>query len=231
MLFVPRQYIKPSMRFCKYGVEDVFELLNAHDQELTLDGLVQIQKQSTLEEADEPEPDPELESKERTMMVSKLTGAWTCSSWRPSVWGHWFKQVVISKSGQGITRMLACHEESMKEKKKSFVSPDFSVWFLQVIFRDFCITLVFLDIGGDDWEDPPTVRGEVPPQIVSHLSDLIFVCEFFITIYFSSPKQIVWSHASHPNIVLWENLPRLTSLVSESHDVNSGDDCNIICTP
>jgi hypothetical protein len=54
-LFVPRQYIKPSLWFCAYGAEDVFELSNPCDQELTLDGLDEIQKQSTLEVTDEPE--------------------------------------------------------------------------------------------------------------------------------------------------------------------------------
>jgi hypothetical protein len=34
-----------------YRVEDVFELLNPHDQELTLDRLVEIREQSALEEA------------------------------------------------------------------------------------------------------------------------------------------------------------------------------------
>jgi hypothetical protein len=44
-------------------------LLNSHDQEILLDSLFKIQKQSTLEEAEEPKPDP----KEGTMMVLKLT--------------------------------------------------------------------------------------------------------------------------------------------------------------
>jgi hypothetical protein len=40
-----------------------------HDQDLTLDYLVEILKQSALEEAEEPEPEPQ----ERTPTVSKLT--------------------------------------------------------------------------------------------------------------------------------------------------------------
>jgi hypothetical protein len=43
--------------------------LNYHDQELTLDDLAVIGKQSALEEAEEPEPQP----KERIKTVSKLT--------------------------------------------------------------------------------------------------------------------------------------------------------------
>jgi len=42
---------------------------NSHEQELTLKTLVEIQKQNTLEEAEEPEPGPE----DRTVTVSELT--------------------------------------------------------------------------------------------------------------------------------------------------------------
>jgi hypothetical protein len=47
----------------------VFELPNFHNQELMLDHHVEIQKQSAVEETEEPEPEP----KERNMMVSELT--------------------------------------------------------------------------------------------------------------------------------------------------------------
>jgi hypothetical protein len=49
-----------------YNAEDIFESLNFHHQECMLDDLVEIQKPSALEEAEEPEP------KERTMTVVKL---------------------------------------------------------------------------------------------------------------------------------------------------------------
>jgi hypothetical protein len=62
-------YIKPKEQIRTYGAEDVFELLNSHDKEHTLDSLVEIRKQSDLEEAEEPEP----ETKERTMTISKRT--------------------------------------------------------------------------------------------------------------------------------------------------------------
>jgi hypothetical protein len=42
-------------------------LLNSHDQDLTLDYLVEIRQQSALEKAEESEP------KERTVTVYKLT--------------------------------------------------------------------------------------------------------------------------------------------------------------
>jgi hypothetical protein len=50
-----------------YNAEDIFESVNFDHQELKLDDLVEIQKPSALEEADEPEP------KERTMTDVKLT--------------------------------------------------------------------------------------------------------------------------------------------------------------
>jgi hypothetical protein len=45
------------------------ELPNSHEQVLTLENLVEIQKQNTLEEAEEPKPGPE----DRTVTVSELT--------------------------------------------------------------------------------------------------------------------------------------------------------------
>jgi hypothetical protein len=54
------------VQICTYNAEGV-ELLNYHDQKLTLDRL-EIWKQSTLEETEAPKP------KERTMTVSNLTG-------------------------------------------------------------------------------------------------------------------------------------------------------------
>jgi hypothetical protein len=49
------------------------ELLNYHDQEVTLHKLSAIRKQSAFEEAAEPEPEP----KERIKTDSKLTkGVW-----------------------------------------------------------------------------------------------------------------------------------------------------------
>jgi hypothetical protein len=60
------QYIRPSALIRTYVAEDVFELQKYHEQDLTLDHLAEIRKQSTLEEAEEPKPQP----KERTMSVS-----------------------------------------------------------------------------------------------------------------------------------------------------------------
>jgi hypothetical protein len=60
---------KPGVKVYMYRAEDVFELLNIHDKELMLDHHLEIQKQSAIEEIEEPKSEP----KERTMMVSELT--------------------------------------------------------------------------------------------------------------------------------------------------------------
>ena len=63
------QHIKPSAQICRYVTEDAFELLNYLHQDLTLHHLVEIQRQSTLREAEEHENEPE----EKLATVSKLT--------------------------------------------------------------------------------------------------------------------------------------------------------------
>jgi hypothetical protein len=50
----------------------------SHDEELTIDDLVEMLKQSALEEA-EPQP------KDRTVTALKLTEAWTDCRWRQGV--------------------------------------------------------------------------------------------------------------------------------------------------
>ena len=52
----------------QFDIEDLFDLQKYHDQDLTLEHLAEIRKQSTLEEVEEREP----ELKERTMSVTKL---------------------------------------------------------------------------------------------------------------------------------------------------------------
>jgi len=51
-----------------YDAENVVALLNTHDDELTLDHLVETRKQSGFKQAEELEPEP----KQRTMRVFKL---------------------------------------------------------------------------------------------------------------------------------------------------------------
>ena len=68
-------------------------MLKLHDQELTLDYLVEIWKQSALAEAREPEPHPN----ERNMAVSKLTaGLWLIEAGIMVLWEHWFERAANS---------------------------------------------------------------------------------------------------------------------------------------
>jgi hypothetical protein len=69
----PANSIGVALSIMVFGsAEDVFELLkllNFHNQELMLDHHVKIQKQSAIEETEEPKPEP----KGWSMMVSELT--------------------------------------------------------------------------------------------------------------------------------------------------------------
>jgi len=53
-----------------YDAENILGLLNSHDQKLTVYHLIESRKQSSREEAEQPESEPQ--PKERTMMVLKL---------------------------------------------------------------------------------------------------------------------------------------------------------------
>ena len=52
------QLLKTSAPISTCNAEDVFELLNPDDQKLTLYDLLEIRKQSVIEEAEEPKPEP-----------------------------------------------------------------------------------------------------------------------------------------------------------------------------
>jgi hypothetical protein len=75
VLWPQTQRAKQSAHIRKYNAGYVFEFLNYHYQDLTRDYFAEFRIQSTLEEPDEPEcqPEPELEPKERTMTISNLT--------------------------------------------------------------------------------------------------------------------------------------------------------------
>lgn len=63
------QYIKQCTLICMYNAENVLKLLKYHDQDLTLDNLVEKWMHRDLEKAKGFEPEP----KNRAMMVLKLT--------------------------------------------------------------------------------------------------------------------------------------------------------------
>jgi len=99
------------VQICTYNAKGV-ELLNYHDQELTLDHL-EIWKQSTLEETGAPKP------KERTMTVLNLTeGLGLTEAGIKVSKGQWYEQTAAT-TGQEFTWTLACYEEILKQKTKA----------------------------------------------------------------------------------------------------------------
>ena len=105
--------------------EGVFQLLNVHDQEMTLDDLLKFGIQSALEEAEEPGSEPE--SKERTV---------TLWSWLRGL--YWSK--LEATTGQGFMRVLACYKEIVKgQKMYLFHQTSLFDSFFQDIVRDSCI--------------------------------------------------------------------------------------------
>jgi len=52
-------YVKLKAPISMYDAENILELLNSHDQKLTVYHLIESRKQSAREEAEECEPEPE----------------------------------------------------------------------------------------------------------------------------------------------------------------------------
>jgi hypothetical protein len=69
VVFSQTQYTTPSSKICTYDASYTVELLNSHDQEITLYSLSEIRNQSALEEPEEPETRP----REKIMTVLDLT--------------------------------------------------------------------------------------------------------------------------------------------------------------
>lgn len=146
-----------------YNAEGVFELLNYHNQDLTLDHLVEIKKQSAPEEVEEGQK-PESEPKERAMTVlcclrglDTLMLALRCLS----------KPIQISTVQQQLdknfcTCLLACCDEILNGNKRS-LSCETSVL---VFFKSSSGTLasppVLLHTRDNDPDDLPMLqRGNV----------------------------------------------------------------------
>jgi hypothetical protein len=132
-------------------------LLNVHDQELTLDDLVEIRKPSALEEAEDSVPEP----KERTMMASKLTDGLELVKAGIRISEDIDSKELQKTTTQGLTRTLACYEEILKKRSV------FRQTSLLYLFKSSSGTRaslpVLLDIGNDDPDGPPPVHEEVPP--------------------------------------------------------------------
>jgi lipopolysaccharide biosynthesis regulator YciM len=148
------------------------ELLKSHYLELTLGNLAEIQKQSALERAEEPEPEPE----EGTMMIARSTVRLGLSEAGIKV----FEDIDANEQQaatirEGIMMMLACYEEIVKEKERSLSHQTSALDSFKSSSGTHASLPVLLDIGNDS-DDPPTVREEVsPPSIVICLSVHTFV--------------------------------------------------------
>jgi hypothetical protein len=77
---------------------EFFELLSYHDQDFTLDHLVEIVKPSAFEEAEEPDPEPEKDP----TTVTKLTVGYDVTEG-----GVVSKEHRAATFGQGIVSVLA----------------------------------------------------------------------------------------------------------------------------
>ena len=91
-----------------YDAEGSFEFLKSYDQDLRLDVLLEIRKQSALEVREEPEPE------ERTVTGFGVTEAGI------EVFEDidWNKQRAAA-TGTGVMRILPCYEDILKETKSS----------------------------------------------------------------------------------------------------------------
>jgi hypothetical protein len=139
-------------------VVHVFELLKSHDQEIMLGNLVEIQKQSAHEKAEEPEP------KEGTLMIAKVTEGLGLSEAGIKVSEDIdANEQQAATIREGIMRTLACYEGILKEKERS-LSHQTSVLISSSHHQGLGASPpVLLDIGDDDPDDPPAVREEVFP--------------------------------------------------------------------
>jgi hypothetical protein len=98
-----------------YDAENVVALLNSHDDELTLDHLVETPKQCAFKQAEEPEPEP----KERTMCVLKLADSRGITEAGIGIFEDTdSKERRVAATIQGPMRKCACFEETVKEKRR-----------------------------------------------------------------------------------------------------------------
>ena len=138
------QCVMPRAPVLTYSA-DVLCLLDYHQQELTLDYLFKILKQSAIEEAEESES----ELKKRTMRVLKVTECYGFNEAGISVFEDtdWNEQraAVIR---QGMNRVIACYEEIVKVKN-SYCLASFLLDFFKSSSVTCALPHVLLDIGDD----------------------------------------------------------------------------------
>jgi hypothetical protein len=133
--------------------------LNSHYQEATPGHLVEIRKQSDLEEVEEYGPEP----KDRIRTVSKFSEGLGFTEAGIKVFED-REQRAAAAARQGTMTMLVCYEKVLKEEKKRSLSRQTSVLdFFKSSSGIRSSTPVLLDSGDDDPNDRPTVQEEVTP--------------------------------------------------------------------
>ena len=140
-------------------VEDVTELLNYKDQDLTLDHLVEIQKQSDTEETEAHEP----LCKERPMVVLKLIEGLTQEAGSKVFEDTNFNEQRVVTTTQGIIRMSSCYGSILQEKR-SFFLHNSVLDFFKSSAGTRALPPVLMDTGHNDHDDLPTFQKEgLPP--------------------------------------------------------------------
>jgi len=139
-------------------LEDVSELLNYKDQDLTLDCLIEIQTQSAIEETKVHEP----LCKERPMVVSKLTEGLTREAG-----GKVFEDTNLNeqravRTTQGIIRMSSCYGNILQEKR-SFSLYTSVLDFFKSSAGTRASPPIMTDTGHNDQDDLPAFQEEVLP--------------------------------------------------------------------
>jgi hypothetical protein len=139
---------------CKPGhmmLEDVTELLNYKDQDLTLDHLVEIQKQSTIEETEVHEP----LCQERPMVVLKLTEGLIQEAGSKMFEDTNLNEQRVVTTTQGIIRMSSCYGNILQEKR-SFTLHISALHFFKSSAGTRASPPVLMDTGHHDQDDLPT---------------------------------------------------------------------------
>jgi len=153
-------------------LEDVSELLNYKDQDLTLDHLVEIQKQSANEETVVHEP----LCKERPMVVSKLIEGLTQKDGSKVFEDTNLNEQRAVTTTQGIIQMSSCYGNILQEKRSS--SLHISVLdFFKSSAGTRASPPVLTDTGHNDQDDLPTFQEEGLP-LKSYVT--LFFCKFLV---------------------------------------------------
>ena len=140
-------------------LEDVSELLNYKDQDLTLDHLVEIQKQSATEETEVHEP----LCKERPMVVSKPTEGLTQEAGSKVFADTNLNEQRAATTTQGII-WISSYYGNILQKKRYFSLHTSVLDFFKSSAGTSASPPVLMDTGNNDPDDLPIFQEEgLPP--------------------------------------------------------------------